>query len=366
MQQYKLWKIAKIYTWKLDANAKVDLWQYPFFTCAKEISWINDFAYDCECILVAWNWDLNVKYYNWKFNAYQRTYIIENNYKEKVFMKYIYYLLDNYVEKLRDQTIWWVIKYIKLNNLTDIIIPLPPISTQKSIAEKLDKIQSMIDLKKQAITKIDELVKSIFINMFGDPLINPKGWEVKKLNELIEEFKYWTSEKSSNEWLPVLRIPNIVNWIDLTDLKYCKLLSKENEKYFLKKWDILFVRTNWNPNFVWRNAVFNLDWNYIFASYLIRTRIKQNIVSPIYLTEFLKMPFGMNEIKKKIKTSAWQYNINTEWLWDLTILLPPLSLQQKFADIIIKIEEQKQNHQQSLAKLEELYNTTMQESFRLK
>jgi type I restriction enzyme S subunit len=65
--------------------------------------------------------------------------------------------------------------------LKQIAIPLPPLATQRAIAEKLDKLQSLIDLKKQAITKTDELAKSIFLEMFGDPMKNEKGWEVKKL-----------------------------------------------------------------------------------------------------------------------------------------------------------------------------------------
>ena len=69
---------VKIKTGKLDANASEEDGMYPFFTCAREISRINTFAFDCECVLVAGNGELNVKYYEGKFNAYQRTYVIES------------------------------------------------------------------------------------------------------------------------------------------------------------------------------------------------------------------------------------------------------------------------------------------------
>lgn len=365
MQKLPLWQLVKIKTWKLDANAKVDWWQYPFFTCSKDVSRIDKYTYDCECVLVAWNWDLNVKYYNWKFDAYQRTYIIEDNKTQELDIKYLYYFMQSYIETLRSQTIWWVIQYIKLNNLTDIDFPLQPLSTQKQIIEKLDTLKNLINLRKLSIEKTEKLTKSIFIEMFWDPMINEKGWEVKELSNLKTEFRYWTSEKSTWKWLPVLRIPNIVSWINLDDLKYCELNSSELEKCLLKHWDVLFVRTNWNPDFVWRSAVFNLDWDYIYASYLIRTRLKLNLINPIYLLEFLRTEHWKKLIKKVIKTSAGQYNINTEGLWWLEIPVPPISLQNKFASIVEKNEENIKKQKESLKKLEELYSGIMQESFRI-
>ena len=84
MSKLKLGNYTKIKTGKLDANASVENGKYPFFTCSNNTLRINDYAYDCECVLVAGNGDLNVKYYNGKFNAYQRTYIIESNEKKVV------------------------------------------------------------------------------------------------------------------------------------------------------------------------------------------------------------------------------------------------------------------------------------------
>ena len=106
--------LTKIRTGKLDANAASMDGQYPFFTCSKEPLRISTYSYDCECVLVAGNGDLNVKYYNGKFDAYQRTYIIENNNVEKLYLPYLYYFLETYIEELRKQAIGGVIKYIKI------------------------------------------------------------------------------------------------------------------------------------------------------------------------------------------------------------------------------------------------------------
>ena len=88
--------ICNIKTGKLDANASSEDGAYPFFTCSKEELRIDNYAYDCECVLIAGNGDLNVKYYNGKFNAYQRTYIISlKDGTNKVLVKYIYKFSKN-------------------------------------------------------------------------------------------------------------------------------------------------------------------------------------------------------------------------------------------------------------------------------
>ena len=144
----KIGELTKIRTGKLDANAASLDGEYPFFTCSKEPLRISTYAYDCECVLVAGNGDLNVKYYNGKFNAYQRTYIIEDNGSGKLYMPYLYYYMCMYVEELRKQAIGGVIKYIKLENLTNALIEIPELEKQKVIVGKLSKLKGIIDNKK--------------------------------------------------------------------------------------------------------------------------------------------------------------------------------------------------------------------------
>ena len=90
----RLGDYINIRTGKLDANASSEDGQYPFFTCSVNPLRIDTYSYDCECALVAGNGDLNVKYYNGKFNAYQRTYIIESKDKNILSVPYLYYFLD--------------------------------------------------------------------------------------------------------------------------------------------------------------------------------------------------------------------------------------------------------------------------------
>jgi type I restriction enzyme, S subunit len=97
----RLGNYVQIKTGKLDANASVPDGQYPFFTCASEPLKIDAYSYDCECVLVSGNGDLNVKYYSGKFDAYQRTYIIESLNPRFLDNKFLYFFLSLYIEQLR-------------------------------------------------------------------------------------------------------------------------------------------------------------------------------------------------------------------------------------------------------------------------
>lgn len=197
----KLGDYTYIKTGKLDANASSDNGRYPFFTCSKESLLIDTYSYDCECVLVAGNGDLNVKYYLGKFDAYQRTYIIESNNKKKLLVRYLYYFLDKYVETLREQSIGGVIKYIKLGNLTEAYIPLPSLDEQRKIAAVLDKVSDLIAKRKQQLDKLDELVKSRFIELFGTVKENPYNFPTATLKEVcykITDGKHGGCEQEAN------------------------------------------------------------------------------------------------------------------------------------------------------------------------
>ena len=246
----KLGDLTHIRTGKLDANASSENGQYPFFTCSKEPLRIASYSYDCECVLVAGNGDLNVKYYDGKFDAYQRTYIIESADKRKLLVKYLYFFLDIYVEVLRTQSIGGVIKYIKLSNLTDALIPLPSIKRQAEIIECLEKCNTLIDTRQREIALIEQTVKSRFIELFGDPVLNQHGWRKVALEvnaTLLNGRAYKQDELLDSGKYPVLRVGNFFSnrgWyysdLELDDDKYC------DNGDLLYAWSASFGPQIWN------------------------------------------------------------------------------------------------------------------------
>lgn len=213
----KVGNITKIRTGKLDANASSPDGKYPFFTCSKNPLKISTYSYDCECVLVAGNGDLNVKYYNGKFDAYQRTYIIEDNSNGLLYMPYLYYFFEGYIEKLRKQSIGGVIKYIKLGNLTNALIELPSIEEQKYIVSLINISSELIDLRRETINKLDSLVKARFIEMFGDPVSNSKHLPLKTLPQLgtfgrgVSKYRPRNAPELLNGPYPLIQTGDIAN-----------------------------------------------------------------------------------------------------------------------------------------------------------
>jgi type I restriction enzyme, S subunit len=263
---------------------------------------------------------------------------------------------------------------ISSENLSSFIVPELPIGTQKRIAAILDQAEALRSLRRQSIGQLDALSRSVFLEMFGDPATNPKGWDIRKLADFVDEFRYGSSNKSQATGKPILRIPNVVGGtLNLTELKTVPIDDAEFERIKMQDGDILFVRTNGNPDFVGRCAVFDRrlvvntgfsEDEFVFASYLIRARISSKLIDTIFLREFLLGSSGRRQLRASCKTSAGQFNINIPSLSAISFPLPPLALQQEFADRIQAIEALKAQHRESLAKMDTLFASLQHRAFR--
>ena len=362
--KYRIGDLTKIRTGKLDANASSEDGQYPFFTCSKEPLKISTYSYDCECVLVAGNGDLNVKYYNGKFDAYQRPYIIEDNGKEKLYIPYLYYFMDGYVEELRKQSIGGVIKYIKLGNLTNALIELPDVETQKSIVKVLSKSKDILSFRQQQLQKLDELVKSRFIEMFGDPKLNPRKWDMVTIGDIATDVRYGTSRPATEGGkYPYLRMNNLTyeGYLDLTDLKHIDIPDNEIEKCVVRNGDVLFNRTN-SVELVGKTCVYNLDSDMIIAGYIIRVRIDDRVL-PVILSSYLNSTVMKEQLRSMAKGAVNQANINAQELRSISIYLPPITLQHEFATFVEQVDKSKFAVQQTLDKAQELFDSLMQKYF---
>jgi type I restriction enzyme, S subunit len=253
-------------------------------------------------------------------------------------------------------------------------IPLPPIAQQKRIAAILGKAEDLRSLRRQALRELDAIAQSIFLETFGDPEKNPKNWSISSLADLVAEFRYGTSNKSESHGKPALRIPNVVGGtLNLSDLKLVPVEEAEFKRLRLQSGDILFVRTNGNPDFVGRCAIFDdelvtdtgLPCNeFIYASYLIRARLHPETIIPIFLREFLLGKCGRKELRARCKTSAGQFNINIPSLSSIPVPIPPINLQQEFTGRLQAIEHLKATHRESLAHLDALFASLQHRAFR--
>ena len=355
----KLGELTKIKTGKLDANASSADGIYPFFTCSREPLRISSYSYDCECVLVAGNGELNVKYYNGKFDAYQRTYIIEALPDSGIMTYYMYHFFNQYVETLRQKSIGGIIKYIKLGDLTNALIPIPPLSIQRSIVAELDLLHSVISKKKEQLRELDNLAQSLFYQMFGDPITNPMGWEIKKLGEVAEAITGITYKPTdvAESGTIVLRSGNIQNGeIDLNDI--VRVQRPISDKYFVQEGDILMCSRNGSFRLVGKAAKITamsekMTWGAFMT--IIRSEINP------YILAFLRTPAFRAQLTSAKTTTVNQITIGM--LSKIPLPLPPLSLQQSFATKIEAIEAQKQAITQSIHHTEALLAQRMDNYF---
>lgn len=356
----KIGDITKIRTGKLDANAADENGQYPFFTCSKEPLKINTYSYDCECVLVAGNGDLNVKYYNGKFDAYQRTYIIEDDSDGLLFMPYLYFFMESYIDELRKQSIGGVIKYIKLKNLTDALIELPSIEVQKNIVNIISKSKEIVRKNKTELELLDESIKARFVEMFGDPMINPYGWKVINISEVLraKASNGFFSRRDDycddgNVW--VLGVANIVNrmYSQINDLPRTNANEKDIEKFEVKYGDMLFCRSSLVAEGIGKASIIpeGAPANILFECHVIRLPLDLDKCVPEFLQTLSTTKFFRNQVISKAKT-ATMTTIGQDGILKTDIILPPLEKQREYYDFIKQIDKSRllSNHSLSLIK----------------
>lgn len=164
-KEHKLGNLCSIKTGKLDANAMTQDGKYAFFTCSKEVYKTNEYAFEGESLLIAGNGDMgSVKYYNGKFNAYQRTYVLKDFECSTLYMKY--FIEKNLPKQIYKNTNFGAMPYITLNVLADMIVFLPVKEEQEKIAEFLSNIDYKIEKEKEKLDFLNEYKKGLLQQMF--------------------------------------------------------------------------------------------------------------------------------------------------------------------------------------------------------
>ena len=345
----KLGDLVNIKTGKLDANAAVANGKYPFFTTSEETFKIDTYAYDDEAVLVAGNGNLNVKYFHGKFNAYQRTYILTKKENINVNIKYIYYFLDKYLGTLRSLSIGGVIKYIKLENLINPILKLPTIEFQNKIVKKLDTLKEILDISRKKLNMLSDFNKSLFTTMFGDIKTNDKNWEIKKFHEIISILTDYHANgsykvlKNNVELLDFKEYALMIRTTDLENDNFIQGVKYINEKAynFLKKTKIfggeIIINKIGSAGNVYLMPILNRPVSLGMNQFMIRLKEDYN---SIFYYKLLKTDHYSNIIKNNVQGAVTK-TITKDAIKNIDVIIPPIELQNKFAERIEKIEKLK-------------------------
>jgi len=245
---------------------------------------------------------------------------------------------------------------------------LPPYEKQCEIAEVLDKVTSLISLRKQQLAKLDELVKARFVEMFGDVLLNSMQWPEKTLENMADIVSGITKGRKTAEAdlqeVPYMAVSNVKDgYIDWTTVKTILATRQEIEQYRLMPDDILMTEGG-DPDKVGRGAIIKVPLkNSIHQNHIFRVRLDEQEILPSFFAEYLRHQKAKRYFLGCAKQTTGIASINMRQLRALPTLVPPLSLQKQFAAFVERVDQQKQTVQQSLEKLELMKNALMQEYF---
>ena len=234
------------------------------------------------------------------------------------------------------------VKGVTLNKATlnAARIPKPDISEQRAVASTLDKICDLIATCDEQLVRLDQLVKSRFVEMFGD--MSSTRFPIQTIGSIAKEIRYGTSRPAVEGGKYIyLRMNNVTQdgRVDLTNIKRISVPDSEVEKCIVRRGDILFNRTN-SKELIGKTCMFDFDEPMIIAGYLIRVRL-EDFVLPQYVSMFMNLPSMKSKLRYMAKGAVNQANINAQELQRINIYIPNIELQKQFVDTKEQVDKSK-------------------------
>lgn len=225
--------------------------------------------------------------------------------------------------------------------IRDLSVPLPPLEEQRRIVGLLDRAAEIRRRADAARAKARAIIPALFLEVFGDPATNPKGWPMATVGDVLDSASYGTSQKASDtgDGLPVIRMGNVTmdGQLDTTDLKYIELTGAEREKAELLAGDLLFNRTN-SKELVGKTGLWDGRFDAVSASYFIRLRVNRERIVPAYLWAFFNTSHMKRVLFQTARGAIGQANINAKELRAFPVAAPSLPLQTAFAEQARRLE----------------------------
>ena len=317
-------------------------------------------------ILISWSASLGV--YIWKgekavLNQHIFKVIFD---KTEINKSFFVHQVQNILENAASEAHGATMKHLTKPVFDALPFYLPDVDTQKAIAEILDNVSNLIFLHKQQLTKLDELVKARFVELFGDPVDNPMGWSTKQLQELVTDdctisYGIVQTGDDQEEGVPVFRPVDIVNRIPVRDelKKTTEEISNKYKRTILKGREMLItVRANIADTCIVGEEFAGCNVGRGIVP--IRTREDEMIL------EFLKYQIDSKHLNDNIKALAkgiTLIQLNMEDLREVTLIVPPIEKQKSFVEFAKQTDKSKSAIQKSLDELEILKKSLMQKYF---
>lgn len=282
--------------------------------------------------------------------------------------RFLYHLLPKELLSINTNTPAVTVKHLSIKTIRDIEIPLPPLEEQKRIAAILDKAAAIRQKRQQSIELADEFLRSVFLDMFGDPVTNPKGWRLGRLGKFIITGPTNGLYKPSSEYgsgTKILRIDGFYNGkiVDQNVLKRVNVSDEEQERYSLTQRSIVINRVN-SIEYLGKSAfVENLNEPTIFESNMMQFSVDEKELNARFLVYLLQTECVRRQINSCAKHAVNQASINQQDVKNFEIIIPSIEKQNQFEDMVKSHQSAKDRLVQHLINSEMLFQSLSQKAF---
>lgn len=347
--------------------------EYPFYTSSDvQSKYLDDFQHEPDCLVFGTGGKASVHLTTRRFSTSTDCITIKPKVSTEIDIAYVFQYFKSNMQVLENGFKGAGLKHISKGYLSNIKISYPEdIRQQQRIAHLLGKIEDLIDQRKQHLQQLDDLIKSVFLKMFGDPVRNDRGWNKKPFSELLEDIQSGKSPKCE------ARVAEDHEWgvLKLGAVTRCRFNETENKalpqgvapsnRDEVKTGDLLFSRKNTYELVAACAYVFGTRPKLLMPDLIFRFQFKSDaLVNPIFMWKLLTNDSQRKAIQSLASGAAGSMpNISKANLKTVRLPIPPLHLQNHFSTVVEKVEGLKSHIQQSLFDLEALYGTLSQQAF---
>lgn len=354
---------------KIKAGEGMSEGTYPFYTSSSILNkYLDSYEIEDEGIILGTGGNASIHYCNEKFSVSTDCLVMYSK-LSNIDNEYLYYYLLNNIQILENGFRGAGLKHISKKYIEDIEITyIPNIEIQKKIVKIINFSKKLIDKRKEQIGALDKLVKSKFIEMFGDPKDNNKGWEVKKLGEIfkVSSSKRIYQKEQTSCGVPFLRISDLVKRIEKVDYSCELYISEEQYNSFKAKGlvpqaDDILVTSRGTLGLCY--VVQESDKFYFQDGMISWLKQGNSKVNVDYITTLFRME-GFRKQIDEMPTGTTVNYLSIARLSDLEVMYPEVKLQLKFANFVKQVDKLKFEMEKSLKELEDNFNSLMQRAFK--
>ena len=282
---------------------------------------------------------------------------------DNLYNEYVYWCLTYNIPLLQSLGVGATFKELSKSAMSDFSIPIPPLSIQHSIVAELDLLHSVISKKKEQLRELDNLAQSLFYQMFGDPITNPMGWEIKKLGEVgtFERGKGISKSDFVDDGVPCVHYGQLHTAFGAYTTKHLACIPESliDNPRIAHPGDVLLALTSEDVEGSCKSTAWYGDYDIIVGS---DAAVYHHNQDGMYISFYTRTEAFYKQ-KEKYAHGFKVTHISTKDIETFTIPLPPLSLQQSFAAKVSAIEAQKQAITQSIQHTEALLAQRMDQYF---